>query len=606
MSNLILRKNIVLQNIIDRINTITQLDEKQIMGITYLAKLFETVFAGGVLASNMGAGKTVQAICLCNYVNATRSEKPILIVGPKTIMNRVWKQELSKFASNLTIHYYQRNDNLAIIKADVILTTYDTIRRDYRRGKNEDKSKILIQNIDFSLIVADEAHLFKNEDTIISRGMKKLKGEIKLVITGTPMEHDFNDFVNIVDFIYPGYLTKWKLSYYHEDETIRKELKIPKLRKLLKQIRIKHIRDDIKEIRSLIAHITVRFTQEEQLSFLPKRIIKVHDLKVTDKQHYLFSHILKDDLDKFYETNDFRSFLTLYIPVNKDRSYLAYSILTLEEKEERGKPKVGKGMKLLRFCEGILQHPYLIWNHQKIVFRLMKEFEENGNDVLTHFALRNIFKDDHSEKMTRIMEIVQALPSDEKCVIFVDNLFLGRLLRINFKKRKITSNSLHGGLSIKMRNARILNFQTKDDIKVMIVSAKIGSLGISLTRANHVIMYQTWWTYNSLLQAICRVHRRGQTREVNVHLLLLKDTFENSIYERSIKLYEVFQSLFNQLETPFQIDLETLDIHFRNLLYKQQLENKNIIYDILTNVFIHGSPIWMPPRHYKGTIYDYV
>ena len=82
----------------------------------------------------------------------------------------------------------------------------------------------------------------------------------------------------------------------------------------------------------------------------------------------------------------------------------------------------------------------------------------------------------------------------------------------------MTSNGDVGGAA---RQARVDRFQAAaDGFDVMLLSPRAGGVGLTLTRANHVIHLARWWNPAVEDQSTARVHRIGQTRPVTVHLPL--------------------------------------------------------------------------------------
>lgn len=86
-------------------------------------------------------------------------------------------------------------------------------------------------------------------------------------------------------------------------------------------------------------------------------------------------------------------------------------------------------------------------------------------------------------------------------------------------------------MDIKARAEAVRQFFDNPDIKVLLVSTKCGSLGLNLTIANRVIILDVWWNPALENQAIDRVHRIGQEKNVEVHRIFINDTVEDRILE---------------------------------------------------------------------------
>jgi SNF2 family DNA or RNA helicase len=99
--------------------------------------------------------------------------------------------------------------------------------------------------------------------------------------------------------------------------------------------------------------------------------------------------------------------------------------------------------------------------------------------------------------------------------------------------------------STRNREEEITRFQTKDEVKVFLLSLKAGGVGINLHAANYVILFDPWWNPAVEAQAIDRCHRLGQMQKVTVYKLITK----NSIEEKILKLQESKKKLFEELIT---------------------------------------------------------
>ncbi|MDO8986934.1 MAG: C-terminal helicase domain-containing protein, partial [Coriobacteriia bacterium] len=89
----------------------------------------------------------------------------------------------------------------------------------------------------------------------------------------------------------------------------------------------------------------------------------------------------------------------------------------------------------------------------------------------------------------------------------------------------------HGGLTQKQRMRVLEEFQGDGDAPFIVMSIKAGGVGLNLTEANNVIMFDRWWNPAVERQAIDRVFRIGQTRDVMVHKMIVADTIEEKIVE---------------------------------------------------------------------------
>lgn len=156
---------------------------------------------GGLLADDMGLGKTVQVIAFFTYLKNRGELSPSLIVVPKTLIDN-WFNELKKFAPSLLQSTYiyhgpeARNKAIDFNSFDLVITTYETLIR----------QQIEMGQVDWQVVVCDEAQKFKNPTTSTSRVVKALKSKCRLALTGTPVENGLSELWSIMDFVQPGLL----------------------------------------------------------------------------------------------------------------------------------------------------------------------------------------------------------------------------------------------------------------------------------------------------------------------------------------------------------------------------------------------------------------
>lgn len=137
-----------------------------------------------------------------------------------------------------------------------------------------------------------------------------------------------------------------------------------------------------------------------------------------------------------------------------------------------------------------------------------------------------------SSKMKGCLEIIESLKEHKKPVL-VFSFFTSvlSLLEEELLKKNLSYLKLTGSNNKEERKALVDEFQ-KGDIDVFLISLKAGGTGLNLTQAKAVIHFDPWWNLAAQNQATDRTHRIGQTNEVQVFNLIVK----NSIEEKIIKL----------------------------------------------------------------------
>jgi superfamily II DNA or RNA helicase len=172
-------------------------------GTGWILSLYEGRM-GGILADEMGLGKTVQVIAALSAAKKRDGTKQSLIVTPTSLIYH-WLAEFKRFDNNLTIRLVsgmreERRREIAEIAADpavdVVLTSYPLLRRDIE----------MIRGMQFRFAILDEAQFVKNAQSIGAVAVKEIDAQVRIALTGTPMENHMGELWSIFDFVLPGYL----------------------------------------------------------------------------------------------------------------------------------------------------------------------------------------------------------------------------------------------------------------------------------------------------------------------------------------------------------------------------------------------------------------
>ena len=181
----------------------------QRLGLAWLELLAE-LRLGGCLADDMGLGKTVQVLAwlLRRKQAGLSAGKPSLLVVPRSLVFN-WAAELRRFTPEIAFavsHGAGRESVLEQIRdQDLLITTYGTLVRDIDK----------LRTLTFDTVVVDEAQAIKNRNTQAAEACAALPSELRLALTGTPVENHLGELWSIFDFLNPGLLGSLpKISQY--------------------------------------------------------------------------------------------------------------------------------------------------------------------------------------------------------------------------------------------------------------------------------------------------------------------------------------------------------------------------------------------------------
>ncbi|MEP1448226.1 MAG: DEAD/DEAH box helicase [Paraglaciecola sp.] len=176
-----------------------ELRDYQLVGFDWASRLAHWG-AGACLADDMGLGKTLQALAV---LLARANDGPSLVIAPTSVCFN-WQQEALKFAPTLNIKLFadssgtlQRQDLLNELNPfDCVIISYGLLQRESE----------LLKSVHWHTIVADEAQALKNPLAKRTKAAFALKGDFKMITTGTPIENDLTELWSLFRFINPGLL----------------------------------------------------------------------------------------------------------------------------------------------------------------------------------------------------------------------------------------------------------------------------------------------------------------------------------------------------------------------------------------------------------------
>ncbi|PID67124.1 MAG: hypothetical protein CR959_01795 [Fusobacteriales bacterium] len=204
---------------------------------------------------------------------------------------------------------------------------------------------------------------------------------------------------------------------------------------------------------------------------------------------------------------------------------------------------------------------------------LNKSMKEKGIDKTKFFILQALNELRHitsspeikkknvvsSKKEVLIENIVEAIENNHKVLVFVNYISSIDNICNSLKKHNIKFLKMTG--ETKNRQNLVDKFQTDSRYKVFVMTLKTGGVGLNLTSADTIFIYDPWWNKTVENQAVDRAYRMGQDKTVFSYKLILKDSIE----EKILKLQEMKSKLLDDLISEDNLSTKSLtknDIEF--------------------------------------------
>jgi superfamily II DNA or RNA helicase len=254
-----------------------ELRDYQTRGFEWLARLAHWG-VGACLADDMGLGKTVQALAL---ILSRAQEGPALVVAPTSVCLN-WMDEIRRFAPTLKPIIFgggDREQTLARLGPfDLLICSYGLLQQEAERLTGQE----------WRTIVLDEAQAIKNMTTKRSQAAMALRGDFRMMTTGTPIENHLGELWNLFRFINPGLLGSLERFNQRFATPIERD----------RDIQARH------RLKQLIQPFILRRLKSEVLEALPSRTEILRRVELGPEEAALYEALRQQALERLARVDD--------------------------------------------------------------------------------------------------------------------------------------------------------------------------------------------------------------------------------------------------------------------------------------------------------------
>eukprot|EP00210_Caulerpa_lentillifera_P008211 g7840.t1 len=454
-----------------------RLFEYQIEGVKWMWNLHKQD-VGGILGDEMGLGKTVQIISFLGSLHDNQLYKASLVLCPVTLLNH-WSDQICEwypgfrvFVLHESIFRQTKSQSYKEIIKKAAGTPNGVILTSYEHFRIYSDEFLSVK---WGYVVLDEGHKIKNPDTDITLLVKQVRTRHRLIMTGSPVQNRLAELWSLFDFVFPGKLGT--LPVFEMEFGIPIQMGGYKNASRLSVVTAQKCTTILRE--TILPYILIR--RKSQV-----------DLELPTKTENVLFCVLSEEQRKLYKD---------YLNSDEVESII------------RGRQVVLAGIDVLR---KICNHPDLL-------------HDEDSNEV-TDYG-----KECRSGKLKVTLKILKKWKEQsDKVLVFTQTQSMLDILESHMQSLGYNYRRMDGQTSIPMRNKYIKRFNNDDKIFVFLLTTRVGGLGVNLTGANRVLLYDPDWNPSIDVQAKERAWRIGQSRQVTVYRLLTVGTIEEKIYQRQI------------------------------------------------------------------------
>ncbi|KAI1462633.1 SWI/SNF family of DNA-dependent ATPase [Annulohypoxylon moriforme] len=344
------------------------------------------------------------------------------------------------------------------------------------------REKAHLKKFAWEYIIIDEAHRIKNEESSLSQVIRLFNSRNRLLITGTPLQNNLHELWALLNFLLP--------DVFGDSEAFDQWFSGQDADSdvVVQQLH-----------RVLRPFLLRRVKADVEKSLLPKKEVNLY-IGMSEMQVKWYQKILEKDIDAVNGAGGKRESKTRLLNIVMQlRKCCNHPYLF--EGAEPGPPYT--------------TDEHLVYNSGKMALldKLLRRLQTQGSRVL-------IFS-----QMSRLLDILE-----DYCV-FRD-----------FKYCRIDGSTAHED-----RIAAIDDYNKPDSEKfIFLLTTRAGGLGINLTSADIVILYDSDWNPQADLQAMDRAHRIGQTKQVVVYRFVTENAIEEKVLERAAQKLRLDQLVIQQ------------------------------------------------------------
>lgn len=470
-------------------------------GVQWLAELFDQK-VGGIVGDEMGLGKTIQVISFLAALHYSKKlSKPVLIVAPATVLQQ-WVSEFHRWWPPMRVSILHSSGSGMLNIGNEERYEDEELWDDRLQPKRSSKAAkkvvdrvvkqghVLVTTyaglqsygdvlipVEWEYVVLDEGHKIRNPNTQITIYCKELLTPNRIILSGTPMQNNLIELWSLFDFINPMRLGSL-VAFRDQFET---PIRIGGYANA-SNLQVMTAQKCAETLKDTISPYLLSRTKKDVAADLPKKSEQVLFCKLTKYQRDMYSY--------YIQTQGLAGVLN----------------------------KTKPSFQAIDYLRKICNHPDLV------------------SPKLKNKPGSNWGSASNSGKMQVVKALVQMWKRlGHKTLLFTQGRQMLDILEA-FVRRQADIGFLRmdGTTPIKERQKLVDRFNSDPDIHLFLLTTRVGGLGVNLTGANRVIIYDPDWNPSVDVQARERAWRLGQKKEVTIYRLMTAGTIEEKIYQRQI------------------------------------------------------------------------
>ncbi|XP_014811445.1 PREDICTED: DNA excision repair protein ERCC-6-like [Calidris pugnax] len=524
-----------------------KLFQHQREGVAFLYRLHREGRPGGILADDMGLGKTVQVIAFLSGMFDGELLRHVLLVVPTTLVS-TWLAEFARWTPGVRVKEFygtsktERTRNLEKVQRrnGVVITTYQMLINNWKQLASSNEQEFV-----WDYIILDEAHKIKSPSTKTTKSVHAIPAKHRLLLTGTPVQNNLREMWSLFDFACQGTLLgtakTFRMEYENpitrareKDATLGEKalgLKISEnLMTIIKPYFLRRTKEDIKNKPGKPDAPLPEDPSENRAPVMPS---------LTRKNDFVVWVYLAPVQEEIY-----RNFLSL--------DHVKEVLLTTRS-------PLAELTVLKKLCD----HPRILSARACVQLGLEEQEyseEDRGSDAdplpgankIDHLSDETLIQE--SGKMTFLIGLLERLREEgHQTLVFSQSRKMLDIIEHVLSRRQFKIMRIDGTVThLTEREKRVNAFQSNKHYSVFLLTTQVGGVGLTLTAASRVVIFDPSWNPATDAQAVDRAYRIGQKENVVIYRLVTCGTVEEKIYRRQIFKDSLIRQSTGDKKNPFR------------------------------------------------------
>lgn len=483
---------------------------------TRAAQIMLRRFRGrGMFCDEVGLGKTIEAGLVIKEYLARNIVQRLMVLTPASLVEQ-WREELAvKFGLTGFVTTADAEFRVSVSEAwekfPLLIASLATARRAEHRAR--------LSQIPFDMVVLDEAHHLKNRNSASWKFVNELQRKYILLLTATPVENNLDELYNLITLLKPGQLKTPR--EFRKQFVVSGDPRLPKNRG---------------QLRELLGDVMVRHTRSQVNINLPPRQANTVRLNLSEEEAEFYKSV-SDCVRELLAQSGLQSLPTLeQAPTQQNQEILhsgqsstirqtdRFALLTLQ-REIGSSPKAAEA-----------------------TLRSLGARISNEESRQRLFGLAERSAQIHSwakaEALEKLLKTILHDPT-EKVIIFTHFRRTLEKLAELLQKMGVDFVQYHGDMDMVSKNQAIADFESRANI---LLSTEAAGEGRNLQFCRTMINFDIPWNPMRIEQRVGRIHRVGQTRDVQIYNLSARGTVEDYLLEILDQKLNMFELVIGEMD----------------------------------------------------------